>query len=132
MKIKFDLPRIAAAVNLPNVLPAAPVLTVVLLNQFFNVGASASFALSGWANTTGSFVLWQIIGGLFGLGTQLTFAGLVRFTSLGVANVIGNGLAYVSVQIFAAYVLFHEEFTMTQWAGAVFVFIGIVLISLGH
>src|SRR5512143_3754184 len=124
MKIKIDLRGLTADLTLPTILPAAPVLVMILLNQFFNVGASASFALSGWADSTRMFVLWQIIGGLFGLGTQLTFAGLVRFTSLGVANVIGNGLAYVSIQVFAAYVLFHEEFNLTQWAGAAFVFIG--------
>ncbi len=132
MKIKIDLPGIATTVTLPKVLPAAPELIVVFLNQFFSVAASASFALSGWANTARVFVLWQIIGGLLGLGVQLTFAGLVRLTSLGMANVIGNGLAYVSVQVFAAYVLFHEEFSTTQWAGAAFVFIGIALIALGH
>ena len=32
----------------------------------------------------------------------------------------------------SAYMLFHESFSALQWAGAAFVFIGIVLIALGH
>ena len=132
MDFRPRLPNLAAHGTIASVSSAAPALAVVVLNQFFNVAATAAFAISGQAETVRTFILWQIIGGLFGLGTQVTFAGLVRYSSVGLANAIGNGLAFVSIQIFSAYLLFHEPFTAIQWTGAAFIFIGIVLIALGH
>ena len=104
---------------------------MILLNQALNVGATTSFALSGNSNTPQRFVFWQLIGSVFGLGTQLSFAGLVRFSSLEFANAIGIGLAFVSAQVFSAYVFFHIPFTGWQWLGTSLVFIGILLIALG-
>jgi drug/metabolite transporter (DMT)-like permease len=102
---------------------------LVFLNQALNVGATTGFALSG--NTVQRFVFWQIIGSVFGLGTQISFAGLVRFSSLEFANAIGIGLAFVSAQIFSAYIFFHIPFNGWQWLGTALVFIGILCIALG-
>lgn len=104
---------------------------MILLNQVLNVGATTCFALSGNSETPQRFLLWQIIGSVFGLGTQVSFAGLVRFSSLEFANAIGIGLAFVSAQIFSAYVYFHVPFTGWQWFGTALVFIGIVCIAAG-
>ena len=116
----------------PGLVQALLISALVLLNQGFNVAATIGFARSGLADSLTSFVGWQIVGSAFGLGTQITFAGMVRFLSLRFANAIGIGLAFVSVQIFGAYVSFHEPFTAAQWFGTVFVFIGILFIALGH
>lgn len=57
------------------------VLGLALLNIACNVGAIAFFAASGHASGPELFVLWQIVGGLFGLkqwlGSALVFVGLV-------------------------------------------------------
>ena len=103
----------------------------ILLNQVLNVGATTGFALSGTSKTLQRFVFWQIIGSVFGFGTQISFAGLVRFSSLEFANAIGIGLAFVSAQVFSAYIFFRIPFTGWQWFGTTLVFIGILLIALG-
>jgi len=108
------------------------VSALVLLNQGFNVAATIGFARSGLAESMAAFVGWQIVGSIFGLGTQITFAGMVRFLSLRFANAIGIGLAFVSVQIFSAYISFHEPFSAAQWIGTALVFLGILFIALGH
>jgi drug/metabolite transporter (DMT)-like permease len=108
-----------------------PTLGLIFLNQVLNVGATTGFALSGNSSTPQRFVFWQVVGSVFGLGTQLSFAGLVRFSSLEFANAIGIGLAFVSAQVFSAYVFFHIPFTAFQWLGTALVFVGILLIALG-
>jgi len=110
----------------------AVIVGLVLANQVFNVGATTGFAMSGRAESGGLFLLWQVVGSAFGLGAQVTFAGLVRFLSLRVANAIGIGLAFVSAQIFGAFVFLREPFTPAQWVGTTLVFAGIVCISLGR
>lgn len=113
-------------------LQAALLLAIVVLNQAFNVGATGCFATSGHADRLRVFVFWQIIGGIFGLGVQLTFAGIVRYWSVTGANVVGVGLAFVSAQLFAAYLIFNESFQLAQWLGTAFVFLGVVLVAVGH
>jgi multidrug transporter EmrE-like cation transporter len=110
----------------------AAIFALVLFNQVFNVGATTGFAMSGRAHSAGLFVLWQVVGSAFGFGAQLTFAGLVRFLSLRVANAVGIGLAFVSAQMFGAFVFLREPFTPAQWVGTGLVFAGIVCISLGR
>jgi len=110
----------------------AIVLGLALVNQIVNVGATACFAASAHADKWRTFVFWQVIGGLFGLGVQLSFAGLVRFWSLTAANVIGIGVAFVSAQLFVAYLIFNESFQAPQWLGTAFVFVGLVLVAVGH
>ena len=121
---------VAAAVpaSIPGI---AAIAALVHFNQVFNVGATTGFALSGRAGSTYVFLLWQAVGSAFGLGAQVTFAGLARFLSLRVANAIGIGLAFVSAQVFGAFVFFHEPFAPTQWFGTGLVFVGILFIALG-
>jgi drug/metabolite transporter (DMT)-like permease len=113
-------------------LQTAFLLLIILLNQAFNVGATACFAASGHADRWRIFIFWQIVGGFFGLGVQLSFAGIVRYWSVTGANVVGVGLAFLSVQLFAAYLIFHESFAAPQWLGTAFVFVGVVLVAAGH
>jgi drug/metabolite transporter (DMT)-like permease len=105
---------------------------LILLNQAMNVGATTGFALSGNSPNSQRFVLWQIVGSVFGLGSQVSFAGLVRFSSLDLANAIGIGLSFVSAQIVSAYLFFHIPFTPYQWLGTALVFAGILCIALGR
>jgi drug/metabolite transporter (DMT)-like permease len=108
---------------------ALVVFGIAILNQAFNVGATSCFAASAHAHRLRTFVIWQIVGGVFGLGVQLSYAGLVRFWSITGANMIGIGLAFVSAQVFAAYMIFHETFHWQQWLGTALVFGGILLVS---
>lgn len=48
------------------------------------------------------------------------------------ANVIGIGVAFVSAQLFAGYLIFNESFEVPQWLGTAFVFVGVVLVAVGH
>ncbi|MGE5139301.1 MAG: hypothetical protein ACM3JD_07565 [Rudaea sp.] len=114
--------------------PAQPVLIagIVLLNQVFNAGATIAFALSGKAEAPSGFVVWQILGGILGLGIQITFAGMVRFFSLQFANAVGIGLAFLSAQIVGALLFFREPFSPLQWLGSALVFVGILFIAAGH
>jgi drug/metabolite transporter (DMT)-like permease len=48
------------------------------------------------------------------------------------ANVIGIGVAFVSAQLFAGYLIFNESFQVPQWLGTAFVFVGVVLVAVGH
>jgi drug/metabolite transporter (DMT)-like permease len=110
----------------------ALVVALAVANQAVNVGATACFAASAHADRFRTFVFWQVVGGIFGLGVQLTFAGLVRFWSLTAANVVGIGVAFVSAQVFAAYLIFNESFHAPQWLGTAFVFVGLILVAAGH
>jgi drug/metabolite transporter (DMT)-like permease len=111
---------------------AAPItFGLAVLNQIMNAGATTGFAMSGRSGNFKGFLLWQIIGSAFGLGTQLTFAGLVRYSSVQWASAIGIGLAFVSAEVFSAYAIFREAFSRLQWLGVAFVFIGLILIAWG-
>jgi drug/metabolite transporter (DMT)-like permease len=110
---------------------AFAMLSLTVLNQLMNIGATSAFAVSGKSETSRSFLAWQLIGSIFGLGTQLTFAGLVRASSVQLASAIGIGLAFLSAEIFSAYGLFHEPFTRVQWLGVLAVFLGLVFIIYG-
>jgi drug/metabolite transporter (DMT)-like permease len=129
---------LAALRGVPPALTASAAVSVaaiaglVVLNQVVNVGATACFAASAHADRLRTFVFWQVTGGLFGLGVQLSFAGLVRFWSLSAANVVGIGVAFVSAQVFVAYLIFGESFAAPQWLGTAFVFAGLVLVAVGH
>jgi drug/metabolite transporter (DMT)-like permease len=104
---------------------------LVLLNLLTNLGATIGFALSGQAGGPRAFVLWQIAGGLAGLGAQLSFAGLVRFSSVQVANAIGIGLAFAVAQVAGALWFFGEPFSRLQWLGTALVAAGVLFIAFG-
>ena len=106
-------------------------VVLVVLNQIANVGSYTGFALAGKSPGLRGFLLWQIFGSAFGLCVQLSYSGMVRYTTVGLANAFGVGLAFVSIQLFAAYLFFHEPFSTAQWLGSGFVFVGIVLLALG-
>src|SRR3972149_7829925 len=82
-------------------------LGLVGLNLLVNIGATTAFAVSGRSETFRNFLTWQLVGSAFGLGTQLTFAGLVRVSSVQIAGAIGIGLAFVSAEVVTAHRLFH-------------------------
>lgn len=107
-------------------------LLLIGLNQIVNVGAYTCFAQSGRAVTTWSFIGWQALGSLFGLGTQLTFAGMVRYGTVRMASAVGIGLAFVSAEIFSAYLIFRETLSRTQWLGVACVFLGLLLLASGR
>ena len=105
---------------------------MILVNQATNLGATTFFALSGMAHSVERFVLFQVLGGLFGLGINLSYAGLVRYSSVETAAGIGIGLAFVSVQVFSSYLFFHTAFTPWQWLGVGLILAGILLIAFGR
>jgi drug/metabolite transporter (DMT)-like permease len=105
---------------------------LIALNQLMNIGATTGFAISGRGETFKAFLLWQIIGSAFGLGVQLSFAGLVRVSSVQLANAVGIGLAFVSAEVFSAYGIFRESFSLAQWLGVGLVFSGIMFLVLGR
>ena len=107
-------------------------LGLAALNQLMNIGATTGFAISGRSVIARNFLVWQIIGSAFGLGTQLTFAGLVRFSSVQLASAVGIGLAFLSAEVVTTYGIFHEPFTHTQWLGVVAVFFGLMLLIWGR
>jgi drug/metabolite transporter (DMT)-like permease len=107
-------------------------LGLAALNQVMNLGATTGFAIAGRSETTRNFLIWQIIGSAFGLGTQLSFSGLVRFSSVQLASAVGIGLAFLSAEIISAYAIFREPFTRTQWLGVGIVFLGLMLLIWGR
>ena len=107
-------------------------LGLLVVNQVANVGCYTLFALSGRTDRWRTFIALQILGGFFGLFTQLSFAGLVRYASLPFANATGIGLAFVSAQVFSAALLLREPFTVLQWFGTGLVFAGVLLIAAGQ
>jgi drug/metabolite transporter (DMT)-like permease len=111
---------------------ALAALGLLVVNQAANVDCYTLFALSGRADRWRTFILLQILGGIFGLFTQLSYAGMVRYASLPFANATGIGLAFVSAQVFSAALLLREPFTLLQWAGTAFVFVGVLLIAAGQ
>jgi len=107
-------------------------LGLVGLNLLVNIGATTAFAVSGRSETFRNFLIWQLVGSAFGLGTQLTFAGLVRVSSVQLAGAIGIGLAFVSAEVVTAHRIFHEPFTRVQWVGVGVVFLGLMLLIWGR
>jgi drug/metabolite transporter (DMT)-like permease len=109
--------------------PGLVLLGMLLLNTVVNVGAMACFAASGQSDRLKAFILWQAAGSAFGLCVQLSYAGIVRQSSVSFANVWGIGIAFVACQVFAAFLMFHESFVWPQWLGTALVFAGLVLVA---
>jgi drug/metabolite transporter (DMT)-like permease len=124
--------HVALARSVSGVQGAMLIITLITLNLIANIGATTGFAVSGRSKTTREFVLWQIIGGFFGLGAQLTFSGLVRYTSVQIASAVGIGLAFLMAEVMSAYYIFHEAFTNVQWLGVIVIFFGLLLIIWGR
>jgi multidrug transporter EmrE-like cation transporter len=109
----------------------AIILVLVGANLAFNVLANASFKVSATSGDWHRFLTWQVIGNIAGFITVLTLTGLLRFLPLRAAYPLTAGLAVVGVEVFAAWLIFHEPISSTQWLGALFVAVGIALIG-GH
>jgi hypothetical protein len=110
-----DTSKISIAQPLGQINATVASVGLVLLNQVMNIGVTSAFAASGKSESGRGFLAWQLIGSIFGLGTQLTFAGLVRVSSVQLASAIGIGLVFLTAEVFSAYGLFHESFTRVQW-----------------
>jgi len=101
----------------------------VLSNIVFQIIANSGFKRAAAASDWRGFLAWQIIGNLAGLGSVLTITGLLRFLPLSVVFPVTTGFAVIGIQVFAAWLLFHESISSTQWLGTVLVVLGIVLIA---
>lgn len=109
------------------------VLLAVLIacNLLFNVIANAGFKYSAMSGNWRGFLTWQVVGNVAGFITVLTLTGLLRYLPLHVAYPLTAGLAVIGVQIVAARWLFQETISTGEWAGAILVVLGIVLIGRG-
>ena len=107
-------------------------LGLAAINIVVNIGATTAFAISGRSDTIRNFIIWQLIGSGFGLATQLTFAGMVRFSSVQIASAVGIGLAFVSAEVVTSHAFFQEPFTRLQWIGVGVAFVGLMLLIWGR
>lgn len=107
----------------------AALLALVGVNTLFNVIANAAFKVSAFSPNWRGFLIWQVVGNIAGLITVLTLTALLRLIPLHIAFTVTTGLAVLGVQIAAASVLFHEPVSRMQWMGALFVVLGIALVS---
>ena len=98
-------------------------------NFLFNVISNASFKYSAQSPNWNGIIVWQIVGNLAGFITVVTLTLLLRNTSLNVAFPITAGLAVVGVQVFAAWLLFHEPISLVKWIGTLLIVAGIILIG---
>jgi len=105
------------------------VAALLIANVFFNIVANGSFRVSATSPNWRGFLLWQVVGNLAGFITVLTLTGLLRFIPLHIAYPVTVGLAVIGVQIGAAWWLFHEPITLPQWAGTLFIALGILLVA---
>lgn len=108
---------------------AGTVVGLVGANLLFNVIANASFKLSAQGHSWRHFLVWQVIGNLSGLVTVLTLTGLLRYIPLSVAFPVTTGLTVIGVQVIAAWLLFQESITPTQWLGTLLIMAGILLVG---
>jgi len=108
---------------------AVTVLALLAANLLFNIVANASFKVSATSTNWRGFLSWQVIGNLAGFITVLTLTGLLRFIPLNIAYPVSTGLAVIGVQVGAAWWLFHEPITPTQWLGTLLIAAGILLVA---
>ena len=100
-----------------------------LANFLFNVVSNASFKFSAQRPDWYGIIAWQVVGNLAGFITVITLTLLLRNTSLNVAFPITAGLSVVGVQVFAAWLLFHEPISLVKWLGTLLIVFGIILIG---
>ena len=108
---------------------SAVIFGLVLGNLLFNIVANASFKVSAESASARGFLTWQVIGNLAGFITVLTLTGLLRFIPLHVAFTVTTGLAVIGVQLVAGKMIFGEVIPLGHWVGALFVILGIALLS---
>lgn len=105
------------------------VLALLAANLLFNIVANASFKVSAASTNWRGFLSWQVVGNLAGFITVLTLTGLLRFIPLNIAYPVSTGLAVIGVQVGAAWWLFHEPISSTQWLGTLLIAAGILLVA---
>jgi len=81
-----------------------------LANFLFNVISNASFKFSAQSPNWNGIIAWQVVGNLAGFITVITLTLLLRNTSFNVVYPITAGLSVVGVQVFAAWLLFLNQF----------------------
>jgi multidrug transporter EmrE-like cation transporter len=100
-----------------------------LANFIFNVVSNASFKYSAQSPNWNGIIAWQVVGNLAGFITVITLTLLLRNTPLNIAFPVTAGLSVVGVQVFAAWLLFHEPISPIKWLGTVLIVVGIILIG---
>ena len=98
-------------------------------NFLFNVISNASFKFSAQSPNWNGIIAWQIAGNLAGFITVISLTLLLRNTTLNIVYPVTAGLSVVGVQVFAAWLVFHEPISMVKWLGTLLIVLGIILIG---
>ena len=105
------------------------VSALVVIHVLFNVFANIALRWSSRGATWTDVVVWQIAGNLAGFVTVVALTGLLRYLPLGVAYPLTTGLSVAAVQVLAARWFFGEAIAPTQWAGALLILLGVLLVQ---
>jgi multidrug transporter EmrE-like cation transporter len=105
---------------------------LVLLYQGLVVVANVGFKRSAESTTATAFLAWQVLGNLAGFLSVLTYTALLRWLPVHVAVGLTMGLGFASVQVFTAWLIFHEPIGWSKWLGTALVVLGITLIAGGR
>ncbi len=104
---------------------------LVLLYQLLVVIANVGFKRSAESATALAFLAWQILGNLSGFLSVLTYTVLLRWLPVHIAVSLTMGLGFASVQVFTAWLIFHEPIGVWKWLGTALVVLGVALIARG-
>jgi multidrug transporter EmrE-like cation transporter len=110
-----------------NLLVVGLIAAYVFCAVVANVGFKKSAMSGGWQG----FLQWQVVGNLAGFLSVLALTMLLRYLPLHTAYAVTLGLAFVAVEVGAAWFLFREAVTPIQWLGSGLIGAGIVVVSLG-
>ena len=103
--------------------------TLFLANFLFNVISNASFKYSAQSPNWNGIIAWQVVGNLAGFITVITLTLLLRNTPLNIAFPVAASLSVIGVQVFAAWLLFHEPISPIKWIRTLLIVLGIILIG---
>ena len=105
-------------------------LFLIALNATANTAGHICFKLSSAAdNTSGSFILWQIVGNTAAFVGVLAYTGLMRDMSLLMAFPLTQGLTAIGVQVVASMIFFHEQISPLAWVATVLIAAGIIVMN---
>lgn len=102
---------------------------LVALNVIFSIVANAAFRISARSPAWSDVVTWQLVGNLAGFMTVICLTGMLRYVPLAIAFPVMTGMSILGVQIVAARWLFQEPITSLQWAGALLIGLGVILVQ---
>lgn len=105
---------------------------LVLLYQGLVVIANFGFKRSAESPTAMTFLAWQILGNLSGFLSVLTYTALLRWLPVHIAVSLTMGLGFASIQVFTAWLIFHEPIGIWKWIGTGLVVLGVALIARGR